>query len=132
MAVFYILLLFPMIIQHITVKEHRIPFKKRNERALVFFFVFFTFLAMLRHKSVGNDTEHYMFYFNKFSHSTWGEVRGYSLENGFSYFVKLVSVFSDEPQLFLAVSAMAVSAMAAGRGWWRVVMPNTNNPNSGP
>lgn len=111
MAVFYILMLFPMIIQHITVKEHRVPFKKRNERTLAFFFAIFTLLAMLRHKSVGNDTEHYMYYFTKFSNSTWGEVRDYSLENGFSYFIKLLTVFSDEPQLFLAVSAIAVSAM---------------------
>jgi hypothetical protein len=111
MWLFWILLLLPMMLQHIAIKGHYIDYQKRNKAALAFFFFLLTLLVMLRHESVGNDTRNYIYYFRKFSNIPWGELGKSSVEFGYSYFNKLVSVFSKEPQTFLAVAAIAVSVM---------------------
>ena len=57
MWVYYMLLLVPLVIQHVAVKEYSvIEVQKKNQRALFFFFVLMTLLVALRHASVGNDT----------------------------------------------------------------------------
>ena len=57
MAVFYVLLLVPLVIQHVAVKEYSvIEVQKKNRHALFFFFALMTLLVALRHASVGNDT----------------------------------------------------------------------------
>ena len=55
-----------MIVQHIAIKGYYVDYKKRNEIALFFFFLFLTLLVMLRHESVGSDTENYINYFKTF------------------------------------------------------------------
>ena len=111
MAVFYILMLFPIIIQHVKIKGYPISYEKKNNRAMTFFFAFLTILAMLRHESVGNDTRNYINHFNRFMNSTWSEINGYSVERGYAYFAKVLTMISDNPQVFLAGSALVVSAM---------------------
>lgn len=111
MLVFYLLLLVPVMIQHFTIKNHPVSYEQKNARALLFFFVLLTMLVMFRHESVGNDTRNYIHYFKNFSQMSWNEVGRTSLEFGFAYFNKFVSLFSKEPQFFLATTAIAVSAM---------------------
>ena len=111
MAVFYVLLLLPVMIQHFTIKGHHISYEKRNKRALAFFFAFCTLLVMLRHESVGNDTGNYINHFNRFSNATWGELNGYAAEHGYAYFSKLLTMISDNPQVFLATFALLASAL---------------------
>lgn len=111
MGVFVVLVLFPMMLQHIAIKGHYMDYQKRNRAALTFFFFLLTVLVMLRHESVGNDTRNYIHFFKAFSGMNWSRLGKYGLEIGFSYFNKIVSLFSLEPQFFLAISAVLVSAM---------------------
>lgn len=109
MLPFAILLFVPVFIQHIGIKG--IDYEKKNKFVLFFFFVTLTILVMFRHESIGNDTRNYIYYFSNFSKMDWTKVGSDSLEFGFSYFNKIISLFSTEPLFFLAVTAIAVSIM---------------------
>lgn len=111
MGVFYILLFVPLLIQHISIKGFYIDYKKRNRVAMAFFFFWLTVLVMFRHESVGNDTENYMYFFESFSEMSWAEVGKTSFEFCFSYFNKIVSLLSKNPQFYLAATAICVSGM---------------------
>jgi len=109
MLPFIILLLVPIVIQHIGIKG--VDYQKKNRFALAFFFVLLTFLVMFRHKSVGNDTRNYIHFFEEFSRMDWSKLRNLTIEVGYAYLNKFVSIISSNPQFFLAVAAVAVSAM---------------------
>lgn len=111
MGLFIIMLLVPVAIQHISTRRNEINYEKKNTVALTFFFCVLTLLVALRHKSVGNDTANYIFYFKSFAKMDWETLGRISIEVGYSYFNKLVSFVSTEPQVFLAVVAVAVSVM---------------------
>ena len=111
MGIFFVLLLVPIIMQHVVIKGHYISYQKRNKFALAFFFFLLTNMIMFRHESVGTDTENYVFYFERFSQMDWAQLGKGGLEIGFAYFNKIVSLFSKEPQFFLAVSAVLASLM---------------------
>ena len=111
MGVFYLLLLVPMMMQYIVIKGLHIDYQKRNKAAVNFFFVLLTLLIALRHQSVGTDTESYIRFFKAFSRMDWSEIRRAELEVGFRYLNKLISLVSKDPQFFLAVVAILVSAM---------------------
>lgn len=112
MAVFVVLLLGPIMIQHLTLGKHNnINYEKKNRCALAFFFLFFTFLLVFRHPTVGRDTENYFYFFNNFAKMEWQSVAKSSFELGFAYLNKIVSVFSTNPQVFLAVVAIITVAM---------------------
>lgn len=111
MGVFFVLLLVPIMIQHFAVKGFRTDYGKTNKRALTIFFVFLTVLIMLRHESIGTDTRTYISYFSSFSKMSWSEVGKDSLELGFSFFNKFVSLISSNPQFFLGVVAIAIIVM---------------------
>ena len=86
-------------------------YQKRNKAAMKFFFVLLTLLIALRHESVGTDTENYIRFFNAFGRMGWSDIGRAELELGFRYLNKLISVFSKDPQFYLTVAAIAVSAM---------------------
>lgn len=111
MGVFFILLLVPMVLQHVAIKGHYIDYQKRNKASLAFFFFLLTILLMFRHESVGKDTRNYILFFERFCWTEWSHLGERGLEIGFAYFNKIVSLFSKEPQVFLAMTAIAVSAM---------------------
>jgi hypothetical protein len=111
MGIFVILLLVPILMQHIAIKGHYIAYQKRNNAALAFFFFLLTLLVVLRHESIGNDTRNYIHYFKKYSIADWNELGRRDMELGFAYFNKIVSLISKEPRFFLAVAAIAASAM---------------------
>lgn len=111
MEIFFVLLLFPMILQHVAIKGHYIDYQKRNKAALAFFFLLLTILVMFRHEGVGNDTRSYIWFFERFCRLEWFQLRKGNLEIGFAYFNKIISLLSQEPQFFLAMAAIAVSAM---------------------
>lgn len=103
---FYILLLFPLAIQHFTVKDHIIDYQKKNHKSLLFFFIIMTILMALRHESVGTDNVSYIYYFKRFSRLNWNQLGNEPIELGFAYYNKIVSLISKEPQFFLAVTAI--------------------------
>lgn len=111
MAVFVVLLLSPVLIQHILIGKHNIDYEKKNRLALTVFFAIFAIILMLRHEIIGTDTKNYIYYFNHFSGLDWASVGKDSLELGFSYYNKFISVFTQDPQIFLAITAVVTLAM---------------------
>lgn len=111
MGIFYILLLVPLTLQHIAVKGLRVDYQKRNQAALLFFFVLLTVLVMCRHESVGNDTRNYIHYFQTLCRVGWDELDRVKLETGFVCLNKLIALATAEPQVYLAAVALLVSVM---------------------
>lgn len=111
MGVFVVLLVVPILMQHIAIKGHYIDYQKRNNAALAFFFFLLTLLVMLRHESIGNDTRNYIHFFTRFITTDWHALGKRGLEIGFAYFNKIVSLISKEPQFFLAVAAITAVVM---------------------
>lgn len=111
MIPFVILLVAPICVQHIVFGNKEINFEKKNKAALAFFFVWLTVLVMLRHESIGNDTRNYIYFFNNFCEMDWVETGKKTIEFGFSYLNKVVSVFSKNPQALLGVAAVLTTVM---------------------
>lgn len=111
MVVFYILLLVPIVMQHVTIRGHHIAYEKRNTSALAFFFFFLTILVMFRHETVGTDTRNYIRIFRSFDRMDWRQAGEKTAEFGFSYFNKFVLLFSKEPQVLLAIAAIITMMM---------------------
>lgn len=111
MGLFFLLLLVPILIQHIVIQGTYIEYQKRNKIAVAYFFSMLTVLVMFRHESVGNDTYNYMRIFRKFCYIEWSQLGKVDIEIGFSYFNKAVSLLSNNPQFFLAMAALTVSAL---------------------
>lgn len=109
MIPFFILLIVPLAMQHIHVD--RIGYQKKNQFALAFFFAILTFLVMARHESVGNDTRNYIRFFTQYTKRDWKQLSDISLEIGYLYYNKVISLFSINPRVFLAVAAITVSAL---------------------
>lgn len=112
MWVYYVLLLVPLVIQHFTIKGYSIiNYKKKNQVALFFFFAMMTALVALRHESIGKDTRNYIYYFERFSDLSWAQLGQETTEWGFAYFNKIISLVTQEPQVFLAITAIVTVAM---------------------
>ena len=97
MGLFVVLLIIPVLLQHISIKSGPVPQERKNRHAMAFFFFFLTVLLMFRHETVGTDTASYVGFFSDIADLSWLKVGKYELEVGFSYLNKLVSVFSKEP-----------------------------------
>lgn len=111
MVVFVILLLVPIVLQHVVIGERRITIEKKNQRAILAFFLILAVLVALRHERIGNDTSNYIYIFERISNMGWLETGKFSIEPGFALYNKIVSIFTKEPQVFLAVTAIATVAM---------------------
>lgn len=111
MWVFYALMLIPLSIQHFTVGKGPVDIKKKNTRAIVFFFVLLTILIAFRHESIGNDTRNYINIFYGYSKLDWQMLGSQSMEIGFAYFNKIISLFTREPQVFLGITAVITVMM---------------------
>lgn len=111
MGLFLVLILVPMMIQHLTVSGYRISYHKRNERALFIFFLFLTILLMFRHESVGTDTSTYMLLFEQAGRFSFRKLDRMSLEMGYAVFTKIITVFFQEPQVLLIITAIIVNGM---------------------
>lgn len=111
MVIFYILFIIPMVIQHITIKGININYEKRNKIALGIFFSLLTVMIMLRHNSVGSDTQNYIYFFEKCSALDWDRLRRETVEVGYLYFNKGVSLVTHNTQMFLAILAITISGL---------------------
>lgn len=111
MWVFYILLFLPMLIRLLKTQGRDIGSQKANQTVMGIFFLMLTVLIMLRHESVGSDTRNYISYFKTYVNTNWSEVSNKTLEVGYGYFNKVVSLLSTNPQFFLAVAACCASVM---------------------
>ena len=111
MGIFFVLLLVPVLIQHIAVRGYNTDYRKKNSFALFIFFLLLTLMVMLRHPTVGTDTANYIHFFDKYTITEWSDIAGIPLEIGYSVLNKLITVFTDDPQVLLAVSGLLVSIM---------------------
>ena len=111
MTVFYILLLAPMVLQHVVIGQDHIDLEKKNKFSLLIFFAFLAILVMLRHEAVGNDTRNYIYIYKRYGNLPWSEVASKTNEFGFAYFCKIVFLFSEKPQVFFAITVIATIAM---------------------
>lgn len=111
MAVFFVLVFVPFLIQLPRGAGYDIEPKNKKNGELLFFFVFLTILLMFRHESVGNDTKNYISYFRTFSNKSWKSLTSESWEVGFAYFNKIVSLFSKNAQVFFAITAILTTYM---------------------
>ena len=111
MTVFYILLLTPMVLQHVVIGQDHVDLEKKNKFSLLIFFAFLAILVMFRHEAVGNDTRNYIYIFNRNGDMSWSEVARKTNEFGFVYFSKIVFCFSENPQVFFAITAIVTIAM---------------------
>ena len=111
MLVYVILLFVPLIIQHVVFEKKNIDIEKKNRNALNFFFILFTVLVALRHESVGNDTRNYIYFFQNYARMDWAQIAKDPVEVGYSYFNKIISLFLNNPQFFLALTAIVTMAM---------------------
>lgn len=108
---FYILLLVPLAIQHFTIKDNVLNYQRKNQSALLFFFVGMTLLACLRHEIIGSDTERYIYYFNNISRASWSRLGNMTIETGFAYFTKIITLFTTDKVVFLSVTAIVTVAL---------------------
>lgn len=111
MGVFYVLLLVPLAIQHLTIGRHSVDLQKKNTQALDVFFILLTILVALRHESIGNDTMNYANTFYGYSGLGWKDVGMQTVEFGFSYFNKIISLFTKSSQVFFGITAAMTFAM---------------------
>lgn len=111
MGIFYVLLLVPIMMQHIVIKGYKGDYLKRNKKALTFFFILLTVMVMFRHESIGNDTGNYIYYFRKYSRMGWDQIKLEDTTMAFGYLNKIISLISDDPRFYLAATGLAVSAM---------------------
>lgn len=110
MAPFFVLLSVPIFASPF-MKNIRINRYRMERLSLFFFFAVLTLLVMLRHPTVGNDTEGYIYFYRNTAGVPWHLMQWGSLEVGFQLYMKLVSMVSSDPQFFLAVSGLIVSAL---------------------
>ena len=98
-----------LLTQHLRIKG--IPYQKKMYFGLGMYFTMLTLLIMLRHESVGNDTRNYIRFFEECFRADWSQLQEFGLEIGYVYFNKIVSIFSQTPQVFLAIVAVLITVM---------------------
>lgn len=110
MLPFIILLTFPIAISPF-IKKVKINGHRLEQLSLFVFFVILTFLVMFRHRYIGNDTSNYMNFFESIRYTDFSLTEKSSLEVGFRLYMKFISLFTNDPHVFIAVSGFVVSAM---------------------
>lgn len=110
MVPFFILITVPIIIYPFS-KNIKVNGYRLEQFPLLLFFIMLTFLVMFRHPSIGNDTEKYILFFNNTVGVPWNKITWGSLEVGFQFYMKMITLISGEPQFFIAVSGLIVSAL---------------------
>jgi len=110
MAPLYFLLLIPLLIQH--VKIQRIDYSIQNKLALKVFFATLLLLLMLRHPTVGLDTRNYFHIFQKDSMRSFSSILS-DEEFGFSLYNKLISLFTQDAQVYIAITAVIIILLIA-------------------
>ena len=88
--------------------RHSPKHEQADRRTLTVFFVLLYLLLALRHNTVGNDYETYRYYFETIGDMDWSGVFSVNIELGYALLNKIVSVFTDNFQWFIAVSSAII------------------------
>lgn len=104
MLPYWMLVLPPLFSYHIRFKG-----QTQHERAkatIKFFFILLFALLALRAPEIGRDLSNYRYYFNLYGGIGWDELGNYSTELGYVALNKVVTIFTDNFQWFLAACAL--------------------------
>ena len=107
MLVYYFLIGIPTI-SYLFLKQKKKHFKNLNneEFVIVFFFLLYFVLLCLRDTSVGIDVETYLArFFKPYQDYSFAKIRSLSSEWGFGYLTKLITLFTNNPHIYLAIIA---------------------------
>jgi hypothetical protein len=110
MVPYYFLLTVPILLYPF-VKNKKINDARLDRLPLFLFFAFLTVMVMLRHRNVGNDTANYSNFYTRFSHMSWEQLGRNSMEIGYKLLNKALSLISEKPQFFLAVTGILTNTM---------------------
>lgn len=103
MLIYWLLLLIPGALYVLLM-----PLRESTRNRIVtaaFFLILGTMLA-LRSADCGIDMRNYEYYFRNFSYMPWRMLRAYDLEQGYAHYVKLITSFTDNFQVFVAITSI--------------------------
>lgn len=114
MVPYIVLLIIPLLLlMPVRIRGQVVNVDKRNERAIVAFFVILLFLICFRDESIGADTMQYKYHFEKISELQWSEVWNYGYEIGFVVLYKLVaSIFKEYRAVMIIVALLSFVPIA--------------------
>lgn len=117
-----LLVLFPIVIQHIKVSGGSLYLTRsgshKNENTLKLFWGILLVLLILRHETVGTDIQNYSNIFRRLARSDWQGVIDYNSEIAYSILNKSVSLITDNFRWILIIAAV-VSIYYTARAYIR-------------
>lgn len=117
MIVFYLLLFFPILIQHTYIPG--IEYQRKNVAAMRLFFIMLLILVACRHWNVGTDTSNYVILCREIVNTPLKQYTGFATEQGFVWLTKLSYMIFDHDQFCLALTA-AISILLIARTYIRL------------
>lgn len=108
MVPYYIMVAVPAILMMLFGRRSdKFSEEKKNKVVLLFFFGILLAILALRHETVGVDIKNYLGMFNKASSLSFKELfEFYEEEQGYYLLNKIISVFTMDKQIFLAIIAI--------------------------
>lgn len=103
---YYILVFAPILFSTLRFKGQSV--KARKQQSIKLFFILLFILLALRGINVGKDLQNYLYIFNSYSQQSWSAIVTVSTEPAFAVLNKLVSVFSNNFQWLLVVTAAII------------------------
>lgn len=103
MLPFYLMLILPLSVYAYVSRTKRCAYA--DNAAIKCFFIILFLLLALRSETVGIDVQAYKYYFQSISELGWDRIFSYNLEAGYILLNKIISVFTQNYNIFLAVVA---------------------------
>lgn len=117
---YVLLIMIPLFVQHLKFNNGiklciSASNSRRNIRSMKIFWLILFMLLILRHETVGIDTEVYAYIYEQISDMSWLDAINRSAEIGYSFMNKLVSMFALDFRWILIISAyLSVGFVARG------------------
>ena len=108
MVPYYVMVATPTILSLLfSGRTDKFSAEKKNKVVVWFFFAFVLFFLIIRHESVGVDIKNYLNFFRQASSLSFKEIFTFYEEEHLYYLLnKIVSIFTDNKQIFLATIAI--------------------------
>ena len=108
MVPYYVMVAIPAILSLLfSGRTDKFSAEKKNKVVLLFFFGILLAILILRHETVGTDIKNYLGMFKQASSLSFKELFDfYEEEQGYYLLNKIISIFSKDKQIFLAIIAI--------------------------